>query len=77
MFKIYDEPESPKERACFKIHDDPELPNGGACLRHMMMRNLYEWDVQKAGCKRHGTALNSLLHEKILHMYFPNSLRQK
>ena len=33
MFKIYDEPESPKERACFKIHDDPELPNGGGVFK--------------------------------------------
>ena len=38
MFKIYDEPESPKEGGggVFKIHGEPASPNEAARLRHMI-----------------------------------------
>ena len=39
MFKIYDEPESPNERACLRYMMKTESPNEGPCLRHMMNRN--------------------------------------
>ena len=35
MFKIYDEPLSPKEGACFKIYGERLSPTAGACLRYM------------------------------------------
>ena len=38
MFKIWVEPEWPKEGACLKIYEEPELPNEGACVRYIMKR---------------------------------------
>ena len=35
MVKIYDEPETPHERAC-KICNEPETPNEGARLRYLL-----------------------------------------
>ena len=35
MLKIYDEPLSPKEGACFKIYGERLSPTAGACLRYM------------------------------------------
>ena len=35
FIKIYDEPLSPKEGACFKIYGERLSPTAGACLRYM------------------------------------------
>ena len=35
FIKIYDEPLSPKEGACFKIYSERLSPTAGACLRYM------------------------------------------
>ena len=32
MFKICDEPLSPKEGGVFKVYDEPEPPNEGVCV---------------------------------------------
>ena len=32
MFKLCDEPLSPKEGGVFKVYDEPEPPNEGVCV---------------------------------------------
>ena len=36
MFKIYGEPESPKEGVCLRYMMNRKSPNEGVCLRYMM-----------------------------------------
>ena len=40
MFKIHDEPETPKGGRVFKIYDEPKSPNEGGFLRHVRSRDL-------------------------------------